>query len=228
MTRLHERKIMDSIPRRSQLDKMIPVEMAIYDLVQEVEEMPPSPILTEAVNLLQKAREKVADWEDGRIALNSKTNCRKEWDKNAQGGNMLLYKGDPDEFYEFVKGGAFSLVTAHIFSKEVTTRGYTISGTLTHNKTEYPLYRAGIQGSINLFKSSGMVGCAGIHTQPELHRELFAIRDSSVTLPEIVGNMSTEESCLTYVVKGSVVVSFPVNQIRNDFVNKVCDFYKVS
>jgi len=55
---------MDEIPRRNRIDKLIPAEKAIYDAVQAVEELPAHPKLTDAVVLLQAARESVADYVD--------------------------------------------------------------------------------------------------------------------------------------------------------------------
>ena len=52
-------------PRRIQLDKFCIAERAIYDATQAVEAMPADVRLTEAVILLAKAREKVADFIDG-------------------------------------------------------------------------------------------------------------------------------------------------------------------
>lgn len=55
---------MSQIPRRSRLDKMSMGERAIFDATQVVEGMGAHPWLTEAVVLLGKAREKVADYVD--------------------------------------------------------------------------------------------------------------------------------------------------------------------
>lgn len=52
-------------PRRIRLDLFTPAERAIYDAMQAVEALPPDVHLTEAVVLLAKAREKVADYVDG-------------------------------------------------------------------------------------------------------------------------------------------------------------------
>lgn len=54
----------DVIPRRCRLDLMTPAELAIYNAVQAVEEVGADPLLTDAVVLLQQAREKVADYID--------------------------------------------------------------------------------------------------------------------------------------------------------------------
>lgn len=55
----------DDIPRRSRLDKMTPAENAIYNAMCVVEQAGCDVRLTEAVNLLQKARDRVADFVDG-------------------------------------------------------------------------------------------------------------------------------------------------------------------
>lgn len=55
----------DEIPRRSRLDQMSRGEKAIFEATQAVEGMGADPLLTEAINLLQQAREKVADFVDG-------------------------------------------------------------------------------------------------------------------------------------------------------------------
>lgn len=54
------------IPRRICLDKLSPAEKAIYDAVQAVEQAGADPLLTDAVILLQQARDKVADFVDGK------------------------------------------------------------------------------------------------------------------------------------------------------------------
>lgn len=56
---------MNKIPRRICIDKFTPAEKAIYDAVHVVETMAADPRLTEAVILLQKARDWVADFADG-------------------------------------------------------------------------------------------------------------------------------------------------------------------
>ena len=58
----------NDIPRRIRLDLFTPAEKAIYDAVGEVEKAGAHPLLTEAVILLQKARDKVADYVDQEIA----------------------------------------------------------------------------------------------------------------------------------------------------------------
>lgn len=56
---------MNDIPRRARIDLMAPAELAIRNAVQAVEEMPPHVLLTEAVTLLGKAKDKVADFVEG-------------------------------------------------------------------------------------------------------------------------------------------------------------------
>ncbi len=51
-------------PRRSQVDKFTPAERAIYDAMTMVEDLPPDVRLTEAVVLLGRARDRVADFVD--------------------------------------------------------------------------------------------------------------------------------------------------------------------
>ncbi len=56
---------MCEIPRRIRLDQMTTAELAIFNAVQLVEEMGADVRLTNAVNLLARAREQVADFVDG-------------------------------------------------------------------------------------------------------------------------------------------------------------------
>ena len=56
---------MNDFPRRSRIDLLTPAEKAIYDAMQEVEEMAADERLTDAVCLLQDAQNKVADYVDG-------------------------------------------------------------------------------------------------------------------------------------------------------------------
>lgn len=53
---------MNSIPRRAQMQQWIPAEKAIYDAMQAVEEAGAHPLLTDAVVLLDQAKDKVADF----------------------------------------------------------------------------------------------------------------------------------------------------------------------
>jgi hypothetical protein len=54
-----------TIPRRCRLDLLTPAERAIVDAVCAVEALPADTRLTDAVVLLQSARDKVADFVDG-------------------------------------------------------------------------------------------------------------------------------------------------------------------
>ena len=56
----------DVIPRRIRVDLMTPAELAIRHAMLAVENVGADVLLTDAVNLLQQAREKVADYVDGR------------------------------------------------------------------------------------------------------------------------------------------------------------------
>jgi hypothetical protein len=55
------------IPRRNQLDRNTPAELAIREAMLAVEEAGCDVLLTDAVNLLSQAREKVADYVDRKI-----------------------------------------------------------------------------------------------------------------------------------------------------------------
>lgn len=56
-------KVEDCIPsRRSRLDRLTQEELAIFNAVQQVENLGAHPLLTEVVVLLQQARERLADW----------------------------------------------------------------------------------------------------------------------------------------------------------------------
>lgn len=54
----------DGVPRKNNLETMVPAEKAIFAAAQEVEKLPPSPLLTDAINLLHQARDKVAEYVD--------------------------------------------------------------------------------------------------------------------------------------------------------------------
>lgn len=56
----------DTIPRRSRIDLSTPAENAIRAAIAEVEAAGADVRLTEAVNLLTSARERVADYVDGK------------------------------------------------------------------------------------------------------------------------------------------------------------------
>lgn len=55
-------QMIDGFPRRNRLDHFTPAEKAIWDATQAVEAAGADPLLTDAVNLLAQASEKVADW----------------------------------------------------------------------------------------------------------------------------------------------------------------------
>lgn len=52
----------NGFPRRNRIDLLTPVELSIYNAHQEVENLPADIRLTEAGELLQKARFLVADY----------------------------------------------------------------------------------------------------------------------------------------------------------------------
>lgn len=54
----------NEIPRRNRFDLNTPAEKVIYEAMLEVEKMPADEKLTEAVILLSKARDLVADFVD--------------------------------------------------------------------------------------------------------------------------------------------------------------------
>lgn len=56
---------MNDIPRRIDVNRYVPAETAIREAILRVEEMPADPRLTNAVVLLLKAKDKVADFVDG-------------------------------------------------------------------------------------------------------------------------------------------------------------------
>jgi hypothetical protein len=57
-------KKVNGIPRRIQLDHCTSAELAIVNAVNEVEKLGADVLLTDAVVLLQQARDKVADFVD--------------------------------------------------------------------------------------------------------------------------------------------------------------------
>lgn len=59
---------MKNIPRRNRIDLYCPAEIAIRQAMQAVENMPAHVLLTDAINLLAQAKDKVADF----IELDSK------------------------------------------------------------------------------------------------------------------------------------------------------------
>ena len=57
---------MKDFPRRNQLDKCTPAELAIYKAMEEVEKAGADVKLTDAIIKLQEAKELVADFVDGK------------------------------------------------------------------------------------------------------------------------------------------------------------------
>lgn len=55
------------IPRRICIDLLTPPEVALYKALAAVEEAGADPLLTDAVILIQQAREKVAEYIDKRL-----------------------------------------------------------------------------------------------------------------------------------------------------------------
>jgi hypothetical protein len=56
------------VSRRAHLDHLTSAEQAVVAAVDAVESMPPDVRLTQAVILLQQARDKIADFVDGRAS----------------------------------------------------------------------------------------------------------------------------------------------------------------
>ena len=52
------------LPRRIRLDLMTPEELALYNMVDEIEKLGAHPLLTDVVVLLGDARSKLSDWVD--------------------------------------------------------------------------------------------------------------------------------------------------------------------
>ena len=57
---------MKDFPRRNQLDKCTPAELAIYKAMEEVDKAGADVKLTDAIIKLQEAQELVADFVDGK------------------------------------------------------------------------------------------------------------------------------------------------------------------
>lgn len=70
---------MDEIPRRSRIDQFTPAERAIWDAAQAVEAMGADVRLTDAVVLLQAARESVADFVDGSAPVRRRLTVERGW-----------------------------------------------------------------------------------------------------------------------------------------------------
>jgi hypothetical protein len=67
----------NEFPRRNRLDQNTPAEKAIYDAMQEVEKAGADVLLTDAVVLLDKARNLVADYVDAQQKLLNPTGLTK-------------------------------------------------------------------------------------------------------------------------------------------------------
>lgn len=61
-TRNEPQKDENGTPRRNQLHKFTAKEMELYDIMQNIEKLGAHPLLTEVVNALSEARERLADW----------------------------------------------------------------------------------------------------------------------------------------------------------------------
>jgi hypothetical protein len=59
------------IPRRIRLDLMTPEELALFNMVGEIEKLGAHPLLTHCVVLLGDARRKLSDWVDLQAAEQS-------------------------------------------------------------------------------------------------------------------------------------------------------------
>lgn len=55
----------DGIPTRCDVNTMTPVELMIMEAMRAVDKLGASPALTDAVNLLSQARDRVADHVEG-------------------------------------------------------------------------------------------------------------------------------------------------------------------
>lgn len=62
----------NQIPRRNQVDKMTPAELAIREAMLEVEKAGANPKLTEAIVLLSKAQNSVADFVDEPLKITAR------------------------------------------------------------------------------------------------------------------------------------------------------------
>jgi len=78
------------IPRRNRLDLNTPAEKAIYDAMQEVEKAGADLKLTEAVTLLSKARDLVADYVD-KVEI---TKDKYSYNKGGSPEHCTIYKNN--------------------------------------------------------------------------------------------------------------------------------------
>ncbi len=61
-TRNESQKDENGTPRRNQIFKLVPAEMELFKAMESVEKLGAHPLLTEVVNALSEARERLADW----------------------------------------------------------------------------------------------------------------------------------------------------------------------
>ncbi len=61
-TRNEPQKDESGTPRRNQIFRLTPAEVDIYNVMQRIEKLGAHPLLTETINALSEARERLADW----------------------------------------------------------------------------------------------------------------------------------------------------------------------
>lgn len=88
-------------PRRNRLDLYTPAEKAIHDAMQEVEKAGADVKLTEAVMLLQKAKDCVADYVDANIISKVRTPLQSVLQKNIAQNKISGATVAPDSAFEF-------------------------------------------------------------------------------------------------------------------------------
>ena len=66
MREVRKSEIMEGFPRRNQLDKCIPAELAIREAMHEVEKVGADVKLTDAIKKLNEALDLVGDFVDGK------------------------------------------------------------------------------------------------------------------------------------------------------------------
>jgi hypothetical protein len=64
------------IPRRIRLDLLTPEELALVNMVEQIEKLGAHPLLTDVVVLLGKARSKLADWVELEICSKCGANVK--------------------------------------------------------------------------------------------------------------------------------------------------------
>jgi hypothetical protein len=130
---------MDELPRRIQVDKLIPAEKAIYDAVGAVEALPADTRLTKAVMLLQDARNAVADFVDGVNAEPVSTTEAPKPTENLRPTVMTFNEGDWLQIAG--KGNVFSTTMPRDFEGVLIGQEVTIKG---HNYTVANIEMTGI------------------------------------------------------------------------------------